>query len=66
MEEKTLAVIKQPVPSNIVRGIYYIIFGVLMIAVLFILGEDFEYIIEDMPFILIIPIAAVLLQMKTL
>ena len=63
MEEKILAVIKQPVPSNIVRGLFYIIIGIFMIVVLVFIGEDssdFMDTVEDIPIVLIIPLAGII------
>lgn len=59
MEGKTLAVLKQPVASNIVRGIFYAVFAVLLFALMAFMGEDFFSELGDNPLYLIIPLAAV-------
>ncbi len=59
MEGKTLAVLGQPVASNIVRGIFYAAFAVLLVVVMIMLGEDFASTIGDNPLYLVIPLAAV-------
>lgn len=60
MEGKTIAVLKQPTASNIVRGIYYLIFGTLMIVATVTLGPQFARDIADMPYVIIVPVFGVI------
>jgi hypothetical protein len=60
MEERTLAVLKQPTASTIVRGVYYALFGALMIVVTILMAGMSRSLLEDAPYFVFVPVAGAL------